>query len=108
MYTLKLSIQSLQNNNHIIQLYLSKIKNFLKNQDIIIKGNIQQNKKNTIYTVLKSPHVNKKSREQFNFHLYKQTYFILSSNMYLLINFLIIFKKIMPKNMLLKIQIKKN
>ena len=68
----------------------------------------KQKKKNTKYTVLRSPHVNKKSREHFNFHIYKQTFYILNNNLDILINFLIIFRKIIPKNLLLTIQIIKN
>jgi len=107
MYTLKLTIKSLQNLKNI-KTYLFKIKQFLKNKNIIIKGNISQKKKNTIYTVLRSPHVYKKSREHFNYNYYKQTFYILNNNLYILIYFLIIIKKIIPQNTLLKTKIKKN
>jgi len=107
MYTLKITIKSLQNIRNI-QTYLIKIKQFFNNKNIIITGNISQKKKNTIYTILRSPHVYKKSREHFNYNFYKQTFYILNSNLYLLIYFSIIIKKILPQNILLKIKLKKN
>ncbi len=107
MYTLKITIKSLQNLINI-KTYLLKIQQFLKNKNITIKGNISQKKKNTIYTVLRSPHVYKKSREHFNYNYYKQTFHILNNNLYTLIYFSIIIKKIVPQNLLLKIKIQKN
>lgn len=107
MYTLKITIKSLQNIRNI-QSYLIKIKQFFKNKNILITGNISQKKKNTIYTILRSPHVYKKSREHFNYNFYKQTFYILNSNIYILIYFSIIIKKILPQNILLKIKLKKN
>ena len=109
MYTLKITIKSLKNidNIKIKYLYLYKIKQFLKIKNIKIKGNIPKKKKNTIYTVLRSPHVNKKSREHFNYNLFKKKIYILNKSLYNLIHFLIILKKILPKNVLLKIQINK-
>ena len=104
MYTLKITIKSL---NNIKIEYLYKIKQFLKN-NIKIKGNIQQKKKKTIYTVLKSPHVNKKSMEHFNYNFYKKNFYILNNNFYILIYFLIILKKSLPENILIKTQIIKN
>ena len=108
MYTLKITIKSLKNINNIKIKYLYKIKQFLKNNNIIIKENIPNKKKNTIYTVLKSPHVNKKSMEHFNYNFYKKKIYILNNNLYTLIYFLIIFKKSIPQNVLIKTQIKKN
>jgi ribosomal protein S10 len=110
MYTLKIRIKSLKNidNLKIKYLYLYKIKQFLKNRDIKLKGNIQQKKKKKIFTVLKSPHVNKKSMEHFNYNLYYKNFYILNKNFYTLIYFSIILKKILPQNVLLTMQIKKN
>ncbi len=44
MYTLKLTIKSLQNLKKI-KTYLFKIQQFLNDENIIIKGNIPQKKK---------------------------------------------------------------
>jgi ribosomal protein S10 len=110
MYILKITIKSLKNINNvkIKYLYLYKIKQFLKNKSIQIKGNIQQKKKNTVYTVLRSPHVNKKSMEHFNYSFYKKNFNILSNDFFTLIHFMVILKKILPKNILLNFKIKKN
>lgn len=107
MYTLKITIQSFQNIQNI-QKYLKSIQHFLKIKNLNIKTNIKTNQKNKIYTVLRSPHVNKKSREQFNFNFFKQTIYISYSSLYILFNFLIIFKKILPTNTLIKVQVIKN
>jgi small subunit ribosomal protein S10 len=109
MFVLKLTIKSLKNidNFKIKYLYLYKIKQFLKNKNIQIKGNIQQKKKTKIFTVLRSPHVNKKSMEHFNYNYYNKKFNILNNNFYSLLHYVIILKKILPKNLLLKIKIKK-
>ena len=107
MYTLKITIKSLQNLINI-KTYLFKIQQFLKIKNIIIKGKISKKKKNTIYTVLRSPHVYKKSREHFNYNCYNQTFHILNNNLYTLIYFSTILKKIISQNLLLKIKIQKN
>ena len=110
MYSLKLTIKSLQNLKkiEIKYKYLLKIKYFLKKKYIKILGNIPYKKKNKIYTVLRSPHVYKKSREHFNYNYYKQCFYILGLKSYDLIHILILFKKILPQNLLLKIQLQKN
>lgn len=110
MYSLKLTIKSLQNLNKIFIKfkYLYKIKQFLKIKKIKITGNIPNKKKNTIYTILRSPHIYKKSREHFNYNYYKQTFNIYSYNIFDLIHILIILKKVLPKNLLLKIKLQKN
>jgi len=53
---------------------------------LIIKGLVSLPLKKTVYTVLKSPHVNKKSREQFMYKCYSQ-------NLNCSINNLILFNK---------------
>jgi ribosomal protein S10 len=40
-------------------------------------------KKRTLYTVLRSPHVDKKSREQFEMKIHKQTFFVETENQYI-------------------------
>nr|UXG53527.1 ribosomal protein S10 [Aphanomyces euteiches] len=110
MYILKITIKSLKNINNlkIKYLYLYKIKQFLKNKNIKLKGNIQQQKKKTIYTVLRSPHVNKKSMEHFSYNFYNKNFYVLNNNFYTLIYFSIILRKILPHNILLKMKIKRN
>lgn len=110
MYILKITIKSLKNINNlkIKYLYLYKIKQFLKNKNIKLKGNIQQKKKKNIYTVLRSPHVNKKSMEHFSYNYYNKNFYVSNNNFYTLIYFSIILRKILPHNTLLKMKIKKN
>jgi ribosomal protein S10 len=109
MYILKITIKSLKNINNlkIKYLYLYKIKQFLKNKNIKLKGNIQQKKKKNIYTVLRSPHVNKKSMEHFSYNYYNKNFYVSNNNFYTLIYFSIILRKILPHNTLLKMKIKK-
>ena len=53
---------------------------------LTVRGFVSLPLKKTVYTVLKSPHVNKKSREQFMYKCYSQ-------NLNCSINNLILFKK---------------
>lgn len=88
MYRLQIQIQDFKNLKNI-QNKLIKLQKNLKIKDkifIIIK------KKKKIYTLLRSPHVNKKSREQFIFQKYKINYYICDLNLYKLLNFLVIIK----------------
>jgi ribosomal protein S10 len=103
MYIIKLKIKSFKHINNFKQ-YLLKINN---NNSFQFKNNIKLKTKNKIFTVLKSPHVNKKSREQFSFNIIKENFYISHNNLFSLINFLIIIKKIIPKNLLLNIKILK-
>jgi ribosomal protein S10 len=55
------------------------------------------------FTVLRSPHVNKKSREQFETRLYKQIFILLSCENKLIINLLKKIQNKLPVNLLIKI-----
>ena len=44
--------------------------------------------KNKFFTILKSPHVNKKSREQFCLEIHKKVFFLKNVNLFLIKNFL--------------------
>jgi ribosomal protein S10 len=107
MYLLKITIKALQNidNLKIKYLYLYKIKQFLKQKNIKIKGNIAIQKKRYIYTILKSPHVNKKAMEHYNYNYFTKKFYILNNNLFSIFYFLIILKKILPKNTLSKFKI---
>ena len=110
MYSLKLTIKSLQNLNKldIRYKYLLKIRYFFNKKYTKVLGNIPYKKKIKIYTILRSPHIYKKSREHFNYNYYKQCFYLLGLRFYDLIHILIVLKKILPQNLLLKIQIQKN
>nr|AEP41618.1 40S ribosomal protein S10 [Phytophthora macrochlamydospora]AEP41687.1 40S ribosomal protein S10 [Phytophthora quininea]AFQ02349.1 40S ribosomal protein S10 [Phytophthora richardiae]WGU20089.1 ribosomal protein S10 [Phytophthora sp. ML-2023a]AEP41619.1 40S ribosomal protein S10 [Phytophthora macrochlamydospora] len=105
MYLLRITFKSFQKINQLKQnlLKLNKFKN------IQINGIFQVKNKNKIFTLLKSPHVNKKSREHFIYKNYTPKLDIQFFNVYQLLNFLILIKKILSKNSLINIKIiKKN
>ena len=56
-----------------------KIVNTAKSTGAIISGPIPLPSKRSIYTILRSPHVNKKSREQFQTKIHKRLIDILNS-----------------------------
>lgn len=63
-------------------------------------------KKKNIYTVLKSPHVNKKSREHFLLNKnYIYNFIIKFNNVFQLLNYIIYIKKKNSKNNILKFKI---
>jgi ribosomal protein S10 len=104
MYLLRITLKSIKNQKNIKQniLKLKKIK-FFKN--IKIKGFFQIKNKKKLFTVLKSPHVNKKSREHFIYKNYNQKFDIKFKNFFQLLNYLIVIKKILTENFLIKTKI---
>nr|WLM08651.1 ribosomal protein S10 [Nothophytophthora caduca]WLM08652.1 ribosomal protein S10 [Nothophytophthora caduca] len=107
MYILRITFKSIQKLNKIKQKLL-KLKNKNKFKNIQINGIFQTKNKNKIFTVLKSPHVNKKSREQFIYKNYTQKIDIKFFNIFQLLNFLIIIKKILSENFIINTKIIKN
>nr|YP_010394508.1 ribosomal protein S10 [Phytophthora pluvialis]UXG53541.1 ribosomal protein S10 [Phytophthora pluvialis]UXG53600.1 ribosomal protein S10 [Phytophthora pluvialis]UXG56189.1 ribosomal protein S10 [Phytophthora pluvialis]DAZ88555.1 TPA_asm: ribosomal protein S10 [Phytophthora pluvialis]DAZ88945.1 TPA_asm: ribosomal protein S10 [Phytophthora pluvialis] len=108
MYLLRITFKSFQKINQLKQNLLKlKKNNQLKN--IQIHGIFQTKQKNKIFTLLKSPHVNKKSREHFIYKNYTPKIDIKFKNIFQLLNFLILIKKILSENSLMNIKIlKKN
>ena len=104
MYILKINFKSITKINNL-QKKLLKLIQINNLQNIKISGIINVKKKKKIFTVLKSPHVNKKSREHFIFKNYNQKIYIKILNFYQLLNFLIIIKKTLIENNILKIKI---
>nr|UNW58782.1 40S ribosomal protein S10 [Phytophthora ukrainensis]UNW58783.1 40S ribosomal protein S10 [Phytophthora ukrainensis]UNW58784.1 40S ribosomal protein S10 [Phytophthora ukrainensis]UNW58785.1 40S ribosomal protein S10 [Phytophthora ukrainensis]UNW58786.1 40S ribosomal protein S10 [Phytophthora ukrainensis] len=105
MYLLRLTFKSFQKINQLKQnlLKLNKFKN------IKINGIFQVKNKNKIFTLLKSPHVNKKSREHFIYKNYTPKIDIKFLNIFQLLNFLILIKKTLSENSLINVKIiKKN
>ena len=97
MYKLQINIQSLNKINKILNKFFIKKKKF----------NVKKKKK--IFTILKSPHVNKKAREHFiynNFYCYN--FILIFNNFFNLINFLIYLKKKYSNNTNFKFKIIKN
>ena len=56
-----------------------KIVKTVRNTGAVVSGPIPLPTQRKVYTVLKSPHVNKKAREQFQLHTYKRLMDIYSS-----------------------------
>jgi ribosomal protein S10 len=92
MYNLRINFKSIKKPNNI-KKNLIKIKNKKKFKYIKIKGIFKIKNKNKIFTLLKSPHVNKKSREQFLYKQYINKINLKFKNIFQLFNFLIIIKK---------------
>nr|AJY58531.1 40S ribosomal protein S10 [Peronospora sp. HV507] len=108
MYILRITFKSFQKINQLKQK-LIKLKTFNKLKNIKIKGIFQIKNKNKIFTLLKSPHVNKKSREHFIYKNYLPKIAIKFKNIFQLFNFLILIKKFLSENSLMNIKIiKKN
>nr|UNW58707.1 40S ribosomal protein S10 [Phytophthora constricta]UXG53569.1 ribosomal protein S10 [Phytophthora constricta] len=105
MYLLRITLKSFQKINQLKQNLL-KLNNF---KNIKINGIFQVKNKNKIFTLLRSPHVNKKSREHFIYKNYTPKIDINFLNLFQLLNFLILLKKKFSKNSLINIKIiKKN
>nr|AXU39028.1 ribosomal protein S10 [Phytophthora cactorum] len=108
MYLLRITFKSFQKINQLKQNLL-KLKKINKLKNIQIQGIFQTKNKNKIFTLLKSPHVNKKSREHFIIKNYTPKIDIKFKKFFQLLNFLILIKKILSENTLTNIKIlKKN
>nr|YP_010394039.1 ribosomal protein S10 [Peronospora belbahrii]AVN67192.1 ribosomal protein S10 [Peronospora belbahrii]DAZ88047.1 TPA_asm: ribosomal protein S10 [Peronospora belbahrii] len=108
MYLLRISFKSFQKINQLKQK-LIKLKKINKFKNIKICGIFQIKNKNKIFTLLKSPHVNKKSREHFIYKEYLPKIDIKFKNIFQLLNFLILIKKFLSENFLINLKIiKKN
>ncbi|MGX7592878.1 30S ribosomal protein S10 [Candidatus Karelsulcia muelleri] len=57
---------------YILNLSVIKIINYISKQNIKVNGPITLPTKKKIYTILRSPHVHKKSREQFKLFIHKR------------------------------------
>lgn len=83
MYVLLQIFSKNQNLLSRFLLFLSKINLFKK----VVKNSVKTKKKKFL-TVLKSPHVNKSAQEQFEYRLYKKSFFIWSPQLKILLLFL--------------------
>nr|YP_010616502.1 ribosomal protein S10 [Peronosclerospora sorghi]WAU47961.1 ribosomal protein S10 [Peronosclerospora sorghi] len=105
MYLLRITIKSFKKIHQLKRNFL-KLKKIKK---IKIQGIFPIKKKKKIFTLLKSPHVNKKSREHFIYQNYFLKIDIIFKNIFHLLNFLILIKKYLSENSLMNIKIiKKN
>jgi ribosomal protein S10 len=94
------SPEPLPNNTKRSLKFLSKLLN-----KSLLKKEIFLPKKEKLFVILKSPHVNKKSREHFIFKNYIQKIEIEFISIFELINFLIHLKKNLTKNFLIHFKI---
>ncbi len=104
MYTLRITFKSITKLNNL-KKFLLKLKQIKSFKNIKINGLFNIKKKDKIFTVLKSPHVNKKSREHFIYKNYNQKIDVNFDNFYQLLDFLFIIKKTIKKNFLLQTKI---
>jgi len=80
MATQKIKIKLKAYDNKLIDISTEKIIKKAKETGAVISGPVPLPTRKTIYTVLKSPHVDKKSREQFEKRVYKRLIEILNSS----------------------------
>lgn len=104
MYILRITFKSIQKINNI-KKNLLKLKKINEFKNIQIKGIFKIKDKNKIFTLLKSPHVNKKAREHFIYKNYTQKIEVKFSNVIELFNFIIIVKKVLSKNFIINFKI---
>nr|YP_010394785.1 ribosomal protein S10 [Phytophthora versiformis]UXG53610.1 ribosomal protein S10 [Phytophthora versiformis]DAZ89222.1 TPA_asm: ribosomal protein S10 [Phytophthora versiformis] len=104
MYLLRITFKSFQKINQL-KKNLLKLKNINKLKNIQIYGIFQTKNKNKIFTLLKSPHVNKKSREHFIYKNYTPKIDIKFNTIFQLLNFLILIKKNLSENSLINVKI---
>ena len=108
MYLLRITFQSFKKIDQL-KKKLIILKKSQKIKNMQIPGLFQVKLKKKIFTLLKSPHVNKKSREHFIYKNYLTKIDIKFKNIFQLFNFLILIKKFFSENSLMNIKIiKKN
>ncbi len=73
---IKIKLRSYDHN--LVDKSTAKIVKTVRNSGAVVNGPIPLPTEKKIYTVLRSPHVNKKSREQFEYRVHKRLIEILS------------------------------
>ena len=107
MYKLDINLKTISPKNFkSVERIINKVKGFKFFKNINIKLiNLPLSKKKLI-TVLKSPHVHKKSREQFNYQTYRKKVLIESSNIVKILYLDMIFKKFLNEGFKLSSKIR--
>ena len=90
-----------------LKVFLNK-KTRSKLKLILLKSSLQKTKKKKIFTVLKSPHVNKKAQEQFEHRIYKKRIKCFTFQTFLFLMFLKKIKFYVFSDINIKINIIKN
>ena len=78
--TQKIRIKLKSYDHNLVDKSAEKIVKTVKTTGAVISGPVRLPTHQRIYTVLRSPHVNKKSREQFELNAYKRLIDIYSSS----------------------------
>lgn len=104
MYILRITFKSIKTINNI-KIKLLKLQKINKFKNIQIKEIFKNKNKNKIFTLLKSPHVNKKSREHFIYKNNIQKIQINFLNIIQVFNYIIIIKKILSENFIINFKI---
>ena len=100
-YILNITIKNIKANNNLIKnLHFLKKNNKINNITIFKTKNTDK-----IITLLRSPHIYKKSREQFLYKNFKIKIEITFDNFIQLFNFILILQKIVIKNDFINIKI---
>jgi ribosomal protein S10 len=105
MYNLHVTFQTIKPISKLA-LKIKRLKKTKQFRNIKFPSIFKTYSKKKLFTVLKSPHVNKKAREQFIYKTYKQNMIFLIRNINQLINLMIFLKKKYSKNIILKFKIK--
>lgn len=80
MQSQKIRIKLKSYDHNLLDKSAEKIIKTVKSTGAIVSGPIPLPTKRTVYTVLRSPHVDKKSRDQFEVRSHKRLIDILNSN----------------------------
>lgn len=104
MYILRINFKSIEKINKL-KINILNIKKKKKFKNLKIKGFFNVKNKKKIFTLLKSPHVNKKSREHFIYQNYIQKVDLQFLNIFQLINFIILLKKKLSNRFLITTKI---
>lgn len=78
--TQKIRIKLKSYDHNLVDISAAKIVKAVKDNGAVVSGPIPLPTRKEIFTVLRSPHVNKKSREQFQLCTYKRLIDIYSSS----------------------------
>lgn len=105
MYNLHVTFQTVKPIPKLLQK-LKRLKKINQFKNITFPSIFKTYSKQKLFTILKSPHVNKKAREQFIYKTYKQNLIFLIRNVNQLLNIIIYLKKKYSKNITLKFKIK--
>ncbi len=96
MYQLHLKFKSFK---PLKILKLKKLRTKLNLKKLLsISNAISPIKKKKLFVVLRSPHVNKKSREHFSFETYTTNYYVQSKNLRALLTYLTFAKKFIQED----------